>query len=314
MSSTLQSPPDHVGDSPSMPGAAPVARDPHPHPRTRTMLLLAAVFGIATIITGSINSATGSGFACPTWPGCYPGQFGPEREVHDVIEFGHRLIAASTGFVLLAAAVVALRLPKVQWMARWLPWVSVAGAIVAAVVGRLVVLNLGVAKPLALFDLFGALAVLVAATLASLSINRGAPRWQWTPLSRLATACTAGLYALYLGGILVAGKGSFTAVVGWPMWRLVDADGPVWLQVARMVLAVAVAVGLVLLVRRGWRHESLRFPLAAIVVLFMVEFIVGQLMAALGVDMWWAAAHCSAAGLMLVCTTLVMGRTGLDGI
>ena len=49
---------------------------------TRTVYRLAAAAATLTVAMGAINSATGSGFACPTWPGCYPGQFGPEAEVH----------------------------------------------------------------------------------------------------------------------------------------------------------------------------------------------------------------------------------------
>ncbi|MEL4504907.1 COX15/CtaA family protein [Luteococcus sp. H138] len=281
-------------------------------PAVRLLFRLAAIFGIATVITGSINSATGSGFACPTWPGCYPGHFGPEAEVHDIIEFGHRIIAASTGFVLLAAAITALRVRKVRPMVRWLPWAAVVGAILSALLGRMVVLNGGISKPLAVIDLFGALTVLMATTLVTLSVHRGAPRWHWTPLSKLAFECMAGVVVLHLLGIVVAGKGSFTAVVGWPMWRIVSQDEAVGLQVFRLVFAVAVALGLFALARKGWSQPTLRPVLATMLGLFALEFVLGQVMAEKGVDMWWAAGHCAAAGLILVCVTLVTGRSAFD--
>lgn len=278
----------------------------------RLIFRLAAIFGIATVITGSINSATGSGFACPTWPGCYPGHFGPEAEVHDIIEFGHRIIAASTGFVLLAAAITALRVRKVRPMVRWLPWAAVVGAILSALLGRMVVLNGGISKPLAIIDLFGALTVLMATTLVVLSVNRGMPRWHWTPLSTLAFGCMAGVVVLHLLGVVVAGKGSFTAVVGWPMWRIVSQDVAVGLQVFRLVFAVAVALGLFALARKGWNQPTLRPVLATMLALFALEFVLGQVMAEKGVDMWWAAGHCAAAGLILVCVTMVTGRSAFD--
>ncbi|MGO4956195.1 COX15/CtaA family protein [Luteococcus sp. Sow4_B9] len=287
-------------------------RAQEPPKSTKVLLRLAAFFGIATVITGSINSATGSGFACPTWPGCYPGKFGPEAEVHDIIEFGHRLIAASTGFVLLAAAIAATRLPRRHVLGRWLPWAAVAGAIVSAYLGRLVVLNLGIPKPWATFDLFGALTVLVASTIATLAVSRNSPPWTWTPLARLAGWVLAGLVLMHLLGVVVAGKGSFTAVVGWPMWRIVQQDVAVGLQVARMVLAAVVALGMFALARRGWDRPSLRPTLVTMLALFALEMVLGQVLATLGVDMWWAAGHCAAAGLIVVCVTLVLGRSALD--
>lgn len=282
------------------------------YPAVRLLLKLAALFGVLTVVTGSVNSATGSGFACPTWPGCYPGHFGPEAEVHDIIEFGHRLIAASTGFILLGAALAAFRLPKRYTMARVLPWFAVVGAILSAVLGRMVVLNGGIPMPLAVIDLLGALTVLMAATLAYMSMHRGAPRWQSTPLSRLATGTMAAIVVLHLLGIVVAGKGSFTAVVGWPMWRLVNQDGAIWLQVLRMVLAAGIVVSMVLLTRRAWHLPTVRPVMVTMLVLCAVEFGLGQVLAVEGVDMWWAAGHCAAACLMLLCITVVSGRTALD--
>lgn len=283
-----------------------------PSSTTRVLLRLAAFFGIATVITGSINSATGSGFSCPTWPGCYPGQFGPEAEIHNIIEFGHRIIAASSGFVLLAACIASLRLPSRHTLGRVLPWAALAGAFTAAFLGRLVVLNHGIPKPLATLDLFGALTVLVAATLATLSVSRNSPKWTWTPLARLSGLLLAGLVVMHLLGIVVAGKGSFTAVVGWPMWRIVQQDVAVGLQVGRMVLAAVIAVGLFVLARRGWDRPTLRPVLAAMLGLFALEMVLGQVLARNGVDMWWAAGHCAAAGLIVVCVTLVLGRSALD--
>ncbi|ROR54052.1 cytochrome c oxidase assembly protein subunit 15 [Luteococcus japonicus] len=283
-------------------------------PAVRLLLKLAAVFGVLTVVTGSVNSATGSGFACPTWPGCYPGHFGPEAEVHDIIEFGHRLIAASTGFILLGAAIAAFRLPRRFTMARVLPWFSVVGAILSAVLGRMVVLNGGIPMPLAMIDLLGALTVLMAATLAYMSMHRGAPRWQWTPLSRLAAGIMASIVVLHLLGIVVSGKGSFTAVVGWPMWRLVSQDGAIWLQVLRMALAAGIVVSMALLTRRSWHLPTVRPVMITMLALCAVEFVLGQVLAVEGVDMWWAAGHCAAACLMLLCISVVSGRTALDGL
>jgi len=80
---------------------------------TRFQRLAAAtvvtVFLLVTI--GVVVRATGSGEACPHWPGCFTGQFLPglDADGHVWIEWIHRTVAAFIGLLILAMAVVAIR-------------------------------------------------------------------------------------------------------------------------------------------------------------------------------------------------------------
>jgi len=43
-----------------------------------TIFRLAALFTFLAVAMGAVVCATGSGAACPTWPGCRPGQIAPQ--------------------------------------------------------------------------------------------------------------------------------------------------------------------------------------------------------------------------------------------
>lgn len=64
-------------------------------------LLATIAFAYALMVMGTFVTSTGSGLACPDWPKCY-GSFVPPREVQIWFEWGHRLLGAATGFLLMA--------------------------------------------------------------------------------------------------------------------------------------------------------------------------------------------------------------------
>lgn len=72
-------------------------------------LTVATVFVLVTI--GVVVRATDSGMACPTWPGCFDGQFLPTiADSYQVwLEWIHRTVAVVIGFQVLALAYFAIR-------------------------------------------------------------------------------------------------------------------------------------------------------------------------------------------------------------
>ena len=90
----------------------------------RVGLLLLILLLVLTAL-GGIVRVTGSGLACPDWPGCYgavipSGDFG-EFAAHQVwLEWTHRLAAAIIGFVIIGYAIAAWRLHKPR-RSIWLP-------------------------------------------------------------------------------------------------------------------------------------------------------------------------------------------------
>lgn len=87
---------------------------------------LGLVLGLLALTAlGGIVRVTGSGLACPDWPGCYgavipSGDFG-EFAAHQVwLEWTHRLVAAIMGFIILGYAIAAWRKQRDR-MRIWLP-------------------------------------------------------------------------------------------------------------------------------------------------------------------------------------------------
>lgn len=288
------------------------ARDTREHPATRTAFRVAALVAVATVATGAINAATGSGFACETWPGCFHGHFTPHGEVRQVIEFGHRLVAASCVVTVLLAAALSTRLPRSQGLARRMPWVALLGITGSAVFGAITVLDLGLAKPLSVLDLLCALTTMVGMTLATLSLERGAPRWAWTPTARLGAGVAAGLVLMHLLGIVVAGPSSFTSVLGWPLDRVVGRDLLPWLQQGRFVLAVVDGLGVLALCWVARRHRAWRRAALATLAVLLVHLALGQAVLAEGLTMGLSAAYSGLAAVVLFGVLLVTGRAALD--
>jgi heme o synthase len=79
---------------------------------TRFQRLAAAtvVAAFVLVVIGVAVRATGSGEACPTWPGCFPGQFLPglDSDYHVWVEWSHRTVAALIGFLILGMAALAV--------------------------------------------------------------------------------------------------------------------------------------------------------------------------------------------------------------
>lgn len=275
-----------------------------------TIFRLAGLFTFLATVMGAVVSATHSGAACPTWPGCRPGDIAPPLEVHPVIEFTHRVVAGAAGPLILAAALIAFRLPRPDRWVRTLPWVGLGGAIVAAVVGRLVVLRGGVPAYVGAIDLFCALAgmtaMVVAGVLASRPPVASGSRGHWGPVTRIAAAGLVTLMALHVTGIVVAGRGSYTSSAGWPLWQVIASDRLPWLQIVRLALAgvgaVLVLATAVAVFRTGWRWTGV-----GIAVALAAELTLGAVIRAYGLHHAVAAIHSSlavvlVAGLGLVAT------------
>lgn len=249
-----------------------------------TVFRLAAGFTFLAVAIGSTVCATESGAACPTWPGCYPEQVVPGAELNPVIEFAHRLVAIGVAPLVLAAALMAWRLPGAARSVRVLPWVALAGVVAAGTFGRLVVLR-GLPTWLGAVDLLCALTALTAMGVAAVlvgSSGRPAVGTLWRPggpqAGQLAAASVVTLTALHVSGIFAAGARSYTRCLGWPLLRLVAGDPHPRLQVVRLGLAGVVAVLIAGTVRAAVRVVRLRRWGTAVAILLSAEMAVGLLL------------------------------------
>ncbi len=111
----------------------------------RGVLVANLVAEIGIVVTGGVVRLTGSGLGCPTWPECMPGSFTPvrtdESSIHDLVEFGNRLLT----FVVVILAIASLYSALTQWPRRGrLQLVAlgvVAGIPAQAVLGGITVLT-----------------------------------------------------------------------------------------------------------------------------------------------------------------------------
>ncbi|WP_094770286.1 COX15/CtaA family protein [Microbacterium gorillae] len=100
------------------------------------------IFQTLIIATGGAVRLTGSGLGCPTWPLCTPDSLVPTSELtwHSAIEFGNRTMTGVLGIVALITVILVWRLRRTRRDLFVLAWIILAGVIVQAVVGGVLVL------------------------------------------------------------------------------------------------------------------------------------------------------------------------------
>lgn len=237
-------------------------------PRWVTILFrTAGLFTLFAVIGGSLVAATHSGFECGNWPGCDADAILPGGAVNELlyrnpwIEMAHRASAVLSGPLALISGIVALRLKGAHPLVKVLPWVTVACAIVAGFVGRGIVLGEVYPTWVGAADLGAALVALTAMTTATITLERTPAQWFTTRTGVYAWGTLAALLVMHLAGLWAAGPSSFTRVVSWPVWRLLEADvhGSLFAQWLRFPLVAAAAVLIFLAAREAkalglWRE------------------------------------------------------------
>ncbi|HET9656385.1 MAG TPA: hypothetical protein VFP72_13600 [Kineosporiaceae bacterium] len=286
----------------------------------RGIFRAAALLTFLAVSVGAVVCATGSGAACPTWPGCHPGDVVPGWQLNPVIEFGHRAVAVSSGPAILLAALFGLRLHRAGVAVRVLPWVALAGAVASGAFGRAAILY-GISAWMVAVDVGCALTAMSVMAVAAVRVGGpartavagepGAAR----VVTRRAVAATGVLIGLHVTGILVAGTGSFTRCLGWPMWQLVAADRLPWLQVVRLGLAAVAAVLILATVTAARRVARLHRWAGAVGALLATELAVGLVLRERGLVTGLAAAYSVTAAALLWSLALlaaVASRPGPD--
>lgn len=272
----------------------------------RNLLLVATVFTALLVTMGSVVCATESGAACPDWPGCY-GRAIPPPQVHSIIEYTHRFVAALTTPLIVAAAYLGWRRLRGSVLLTRVPLIAIGFTLAVVVFGAFAVLT-GLPRGVAALDLGSALIVLTLMTTATTAAyarradpalpDRLATR---TPLATLGLATAVAVYATYVGGILVAGAGSLTRCLSWPIWRILPTDLTGWPQVLRLTVAVVAALLVLALLVQAWRSQTipgLRRPALVGLLAFLLEMAVGLLMMTGGATPFLAVVYVAAAVLL----------------
>lgn len=116
------------------------SRLPTVSPTVVRRLAIAALAGTAAIVlTGAAVRVTGSGLGCSDWPACMKGHLTPPLQFHSLVEFSNRMVTVALVVVIGAAFLATLRRRPFRRDLVWLSGGLVAGVLVEAVVGGLVV-------------------------------------------------------------------------------------------------------------------------------------------------------------------------------
>lgn len=256
----------------------------------RYLASLSAVATYALIVLGGTVRATGSGLACPDWPTCH-GQLIPPLEGEVLIEYSHRLAAASVGLLILGTAVAA-------WLRYREDRFVVAGATVAVFVVFVQALIGGVTVNMELPDTIVALhlaialvllAILVATAVGAFWQGRSQPahdapvaaartRGAFPILTLVTALATLGLILL---GSFVANSGAALVYPDWPLFdgKLVSAGGRLAdLHYAHRLLAAVVGLLILAVFVQTWRRGRRPIVIAAAgcaLVLYVAEVFVG---------------------------------------
>ena len=185
----------------------------------RRFTKLTAVSTLFLIFAGAMVTSTGSGLAVPDWPLSY-GMVFPPMVGGIFYEHGHRMIAASVGFLTVLQAVwLQLKEPK-RWLSR-LGWVAVGAVVLQGLLGGLTVLFL-LPKAIsighaALAELFFCTNVAVAFFASSSFIRLRSQRTAARGSSTLPTILVVAIFVQILLGALMRHLGAGLAIPDFPL-------------------------------------------------------------------------------------------------
>lgn len=262
------------------------------------LALWSAVALYLIVISGATVRLTGSGLGCEGWPGCGQGRLFPEKDHHQAVEFGNRLVAIFPLTLSVLAWLAAWRLAAASTWVRWLAFVVAAATIFQAPLG-LITIRLDL-DPIAVLSHFllaiAALGGAVVVAIEARALERGRAEPVVPPWVRLGgLALAAVCLVLVVTGTLVTAAGPHA---GDPdvvdrLWRLTDA---MWIHVrASAAFGIGFLALLVYLWRRRPATDGLLKVSAALLALLLVQMAVGEIQYRSELPWWLVLVHVSLA-------------------
>lgn len=170
------------------------------------------------IFAGAMVTSTQSGLAVPDWPLSY-GKLFPPMVGGILFEHGHRLIAASVGFLVLLQAFM-LQMAEPKPLVRNLGWLALAAVVVQGVLGGMTVIfhlpvavSVGHASLAQIFFLICvSIAFLTSKFCAGLRVEAGV-----RGLRSLSSVLLVAVFAQIVIGALMRHKGAGLAIPDFPL-------------------------------------------------------------------------------------------------
>lgn len=295
-----------------------------PMGRFRYLALAAAIATFLLIVVGGIVRVTGSGLGCPDWPTCF-GSWIPPMRADAIIEYTHRLIAALTTPIILAAAYFAWqRYRRQRLISRPLVWAT-GILFVQALLGGIVVLTetpanlVAVHLGLALI-LLGVLIIATVSAFVYFHNNKLPDGLVFrSRFSRLVVGAMIGIFIVLVSGALVAVTEATYACSGWPLCNgeLIPSHPLGWVHMGHRLLAGLLGVHLIVLMIRAWRTQrSQRGILSAAtltVVLYGAQVLVGALKVSNQFPVYLLGLHVATAAAIWAAVVVLVVLVGLAG-
>jgi len=250
--------------------------------RYQALAVATAVAAYLLTLLGGLVRITGSGLACPDWPLCH-GRIVPPLEGAVLIEYAHRLVAASVGVLVLLTAIAAFQARRYVRSAGTTAVVVLALVAVQIVLGGLTV-KLDLTPALVTTHLGVAMLFLAGLVVQAVVALRSPEGVAPVPASfrRLALLTVAATYVMVLIGGFVGSSSAALACPSFPTCRgpvLLPPDWPGDVHMLHRIWAVLVTV-LVIATAAAAARTGVRSLAAAAnlaVVLVLAQFAAGVL-------------------------------------
>jgi cytochrome c oxidase assembly protein subunit 15 len=287
--------------------------------RARRLELTPALFGklalwsavslYLIIISGATVRLTGSGLGCEGWPGCGQGRLFPEKDHHQAVEFGNRLVAIFPLTLSVLAWLAAWRLAGVATWVRWLAFAVAAATIFQAPMG-LITIRLDL-DPIAVLTHFvlaiAALGGAVVVAIEARTLERGLDEPvgpQWVRVGGLALAALCGVLVVTGTLVTAAGPHAGDPDVVDRLWRLTEA---MWLHVrASAAFGVGFLALLVFLWRGRPRTDRLLKVSGGLLGLLLAQMAVGEIQYRNELPWWLVLVHVSLAAAIWAATVALV--------
>ena len=277
--------------------------------RFQKLALASVITTFALVTLGVIVRATDSGVACPTWPGCFPGQFLPNLSdgYQAWLEWIHRTVAVVIGFLVLGMAGLAVLDHRDRPSILWPSLGAVALVGFQAWLGRETVRlgNSGESVTAHLAAAMALLGLLVYLTVRPAYPARIPGRGGSQRFTLLAAFGAAAVYALLLFGSNVTATNAALIFPDWPLMGGTFFPPLTSLTSAHVLhrwIAVVVGVIVVAVAIVAWRTQRdrpaiVRLALAA-GILYPIQAVIGGLQVLTHLSEWTQTLHLALGALI----------------
>ena len=275
--------------------------------RFQRLATASVVLTLLLVTIGVIVRATGSGMGCPDWPLCHGQLIPPLDDPNAWIEWVHRTVAATIGFVVLALAYVAFRDHRDR---ASLLWPSIGAVLLVgfqAWLGMETVRqnNSGESVTAHLAAAMGLVGLLVFILVRSLYPGRISGRGASQRFTLLAAFAALAVFALLLFGSNVTATSQWYVFPDWPLMNgslfpplSDDTTAHVLHRWVAIVVGLIVAAVLVAAWRTQRAHPTVvRLALFA-AVLFPIQALIGGLQILTDLAGWTQTLHVALGALI----------------